>query len=71
MQQDVFPAAYKLIDEYMAGRGKNIPNDYKLSIEKLIRAIYNESGAAFVERCPSNKLSKIFEIVNKEKKALI
>ena len=48
-----------------------MPNDYKVSIEKLIRSIYNEQGPIFVERCPSNKLSKVFEIVNKEKKALI
>ena len=31
----------------------------------------HEQGPIFVERCPSNKLSEVFEIVNKEKKALI
>ncbi|CDW76684.1 UNKNOWN [Stylonychia lemnae] len=68
---EVFTHVYRLMDDYIAGRGRNIPNDLKVNIEQLIKVIYYEQGSAFVEQCPSNKLSKIFEIVNKEKKQLI
>ena len=52
----------------MVGRGKNIPGDLKSSIDRLIKSVYDQHGSALVEMCPSNKLSKILEIVNKEKK---
>ena len=33
---EVFPVVYKLMDEYIAGRGKNISPDLKLNIERLV-----------------------------------
>ncbi|TNV74601.1 hypothetical protein FGO68_gene2135 [Halteria grandinella] len=56
------------MDEYTAGRGKNIPQDLKLSIEKLIKAVFDQHGSALMEKAPSNRLPKILEIVQKEKK---
>ena len=64
----IFPAVYRLLDEYMAGRGKNLPPDLKSSIDRLIKAVYDQQGSALIEKSPSNKLSKILDIVNKEKK---
>ena len=64
----IFPAVYRLLDEYMAGRGKNLPPDLKSSIDRLIKAVYDQHGSALIEKSPSNKLSKILDIVNKEKK---
>ena len=52
----------------MAARGRNLPADLKLSIDKLVKAVYDQHGSALIEQCPSNKLSKILEIVSKEKK---
>jgi hypothetical protein len=67
----IFPLVYKLLDEYMASRGNNITNEMKTNIENLVKAVYYEQGPAFIENAPSNKLSKIFEIVNKDKKQVI
>jgi hypothetical protein len=43
-------------------------NDLKKGIEQLVVEIYRVDGDKFIECAPSNKLSKIFEIVNKKKK---
>ena len=59
---------YRLLDEYMAGRGKNLPPDLKGSIDRLVKSVYDQHGSALIEKSPSNKLSKILDIVNKEKK---
>ena len=71
VETEVFEHVYKLMDEYIAGRGRNISPELKANIEKIIKDIYYEQGSAFVEQCPSNKLSKIFEIVNKDKNNLV
>jgi len=52
----------------MAGRGKNLPPDLKSSIDRLVKAVYDQHESALIDQAPSNKLSKILEIVNKEKK---
>ena len=52
----------------MAGRGKNLPPDLKGSIDRLVKSVYDQHGSALIEKSPSNKLSKILDIVNKEKK---
>ena len=67
-QESIFPAVYRLLDDYMAGRGKNLPPDLKSSIDRLVKAVYDQHESALIDQAPSNKLSKILEIVNKEKK---
>ncbi len=52
----------------MAGRGRNLPPDLKASIDRLVKSVYDQHGSALIEQSPSNKLSKILEIVSKEKK---
>jgi hypothetical protein len=37
----IFPAVYRLLDEYMAGRGKNLPPDLKQGIDRLVKAVYD------------------------------
>jgi hypothetical protein len=37
----IFPAVYRLLEEYMAGRGKNISQELKTSIDKLIKAVFD------------------------------
>lgn len=63
----IFPAVYKLMDEYMAGRGKHIPPELKTSIEKLIKVVFDQHGSGLMEGAPANKLPKILEIVQKGK----
>eukprot|EP00347_Sterkiella_histriomuscorum_P018265 403346170 len=71
LQTDVFPAVYRLMEEYTAARGRNLSQELKNSIEKIVKVSYYEQGSEFVELCPSKLLSKVFEIVNKEKRALM
>ncbi len=52
----------------MAGRGRNLPQELKSSIDRLIKAVYDQHGSALIEQTPSNKLQKMLEIVSKEKK---
>ena len=54
----------------MAGRGRNLPEELKSGIDKLVKAVYDQHGSALIEQSPSNKLSKILEIVSKEKKLM-
>jgi len=37
----IFPAVYRLLDEYMAGRGRNLPPDLKASIDRLVKSVYD------------------------------
>ena len=39
-----------------------------MSIDRLVKSVYDQLGSALIEKAPSNKLAKILEIVNKEKK---
>ena len=66
----VFPAIYRLLDDYMAGRGRVIPADLKSSIDRLIKVVFDMHGSALIENCPSSKLSKVLEIVNSQKKLI-
>ena len=52
----------------MIGRGKNLSTDLRLSIEHLIKVVYDQHGTALIEQAPTSKLSKILEIVHREKK---
>ena len=61
---------YRLLDEYMAGRGKVIAADLKNSIDRLIKMVFDLQGSALIDKCPSNKLSKVLEIVNNQKKLI-
>ena len=49
VHSDVFPVVYRLMDEYMAGRGKNISNEMKTAIEKLVCSTYYEQGPALID----------------------
>ena len=66
----IFPAVYRLLDEYMAGRGKVIAADLKTSIDRLVKMVFDLQGSALIDKCPSNKLSKVLEIVNNQKKLI-
>lgn len=37
----IFPAVYKLLDEYLAGRGRNITADLKQGIDRLVKAVFD------------------------------
>jgi hypothetical protein len=40
----------------MAGRGKVIPAELKVSIDRLVKTVFDMHGSALIEKCPSNKL---------------